>query len=452
MDESWRHLPTSMRAESGALKRRRRGHARIAQHGRACRRRRATPAPRMAHTHAAQIVDAISSIVISTDPGGTVTLWNPAAETALGVPAHEAIGRPLLACPARWDRAAIARGLDACYAEDALQRLDDVRYRQPDGREGFLGITLNPFGQREGARRSILLLAADTTERYMLASQLAQAQKLESIGQLAAGIAHEINTPIQYVGDNLRFLQDACRRLVGLLGEAHLALRGLSDGTASVEAALACLQSFETSEMGFVLQEVPMAIADALDGASRVSEIVRAMREFAHPALTEKTAIDVNRAIQSTITVARNEWKRVADVQTDLDSDLPLVPCLPAEFNQVILNIILNAVDAITDAVASTGGRGTITVTTRALGRWAEIRIQDTGTGIPADIRDRVFDPFFTTKQVGRGTGQGLAIAHAVIVEKHGGTIAFETEPAKGTTFVVRLPIACEAVPRGTMP
>jgi signal transduction histidine kinase len=143
----------------------------------------------------------------------------------------------------------------------------------------------------------------------------------------------------------------------------------------------------------------------------------------------------------------------VAEVHTELDPDLPLVPCLPAEFNQVILNILINAVHAIADVVGEgKAGKGAITVTTRAAGRWAEIRIRDTGTGIPADIRDRVFDPFFTTKEVGRGTGQGLAVAHSVIVEKHGGAITFDTEPGKGTTFVIRLPIECNAVPRGAFP
>jgi PAS domain S-box-containing protein len=406
---------------------------------------------RIANTEMAQIVDAISSILISTDARGIVTLWNPAAVATLGVPAAEAVGRPLIDCPVRWDKAIIERALDGCRVEGRPQRLDDVRFTRANGREGFLGITLNSFGDRDDAGNKVLLLAADITERHMLTSQLAQAQKLESIGRLAAGIAHEINTPIQYVGDNLRFLQDACRKLSDLLGGARQALRSLRAGAAGMDDALACLEAMEGEDTGFMLQEVPMAIADALDGAGRVSEIVRAMREFSHPALTEKTAIDVNRAIQSTITVARNEWKHVAEVHSDLDPNLPLVPCLPAEFNQVILNILINAVHAIADALGDrTGDKGTITVMTRAVDRWAEIRIRDTGTGIPADIRDRVFDPFFTTKEVGRGTGQGLAIAHSVIVEKHGGTITFDTEPGKGTTFVIRLPIECDAVPRGT--
>lgn len=405
----------------------------------------------MAPAEMEQIIDAISSILICIGAGGIVTLWNSAAADTLGVPAHEAVGHPLLQCPVKWDTEAIRRAIEACSSECAPQRLDNVRYTRADGCDGFLALSLSPFGVRGGERHGILLLGADTSEWHMLTAQLAQAQKLESIGQLAAGIAHEINTPIQYVGDNLRFLQDSWDNLATLLRSTREALRGLRDGTIDAEEILASLEVMESGDTAYVLQEVPMAIADALDGAGRVSEIVRAMRDFSHPALAEKTAIDVNRAIESTITVTRNEWKSVANVVTDLDPDLPLVPCLPAELNQVILNVLINAVHAISDVVdGGKAGKGTITVSTRAVDRWAEIRIRDTGTGIRAEIRDRVFDPFFTTKEVGRGTGQGLAIAHSVIVDKHGGTITFDTEPGEGTTFVIRLPTACDAVPRGT--
>ncbi|HHX45591.1 MAG TPA: PAS domain-containing protein [Chloroflexi bacterium] len=405
---------------------------------------------RTPHVEVASILDAIPAILIGVDASGIVTLWNPAATRALRLPATEVIGQRLVTCPISWDVSAIAQGIDACLHARTPQRWNDVRYRRPDHREGFLGITFSPYGARDHGH-GVPLLATDTTEQRLLASQLAEAQKLESIGQLAAGIAHEINTPIQYVGDNLRFLQEAWDHLSFLLDGGRDALRGLYHGLIDREAALPALQAFEDSEANYLLSEVPSAIADALDGAGRVSEIVRAMREFAHPALATKTAIDVNRTIQSTITVARNEWKRTATVVTDLDPDLPLVPCLPAELNQVILNVLINAVHAIADAARDDDApKGTITVTTRAIDDWVEIRVSDTGTGIPADIRGRVFDPFFTTKEVGRGTGQGLAIAHAVIVEKHGGTITFETTPGKGTTFIIRLPIACGPVPRET--
>jgi signal transduction histidine kinase len=166
------------------------------------------------------------------------------------------------------------------------------------------------------------------------------------------------------------------------------------------------------------------------------------MKEFSHPGGREKTAVDINRAIENTVTVARNEWKYVAEMRTEFDEGLPPVPCLPGEFNQVILNMIINATHAIADIVGDgSNGKGQITVSTRSVDGWAEVRISDTGGGIPEEVRDRIFDPFFTTKEVGRGTGQGLTIARSVIVDKHGGTISFETETGKGTTFIVRLPL-----------
>jgi signal transduction histidine kinase len=180
-----------------------------------------------------------------------------------------------------------------------------------------------------------------------------------------------------------------------------------------------------------------------LEGVEHVARIVRAMKEFSHPGPIEKTAVDLNRAIQSTIVVSRNEWKYVAEVVEDFDWELPPVRCIPGEINQVMLNLIVNAAHAIAPVVrGSSGTRGTITVSTRPDGDWAEIRVRDTGTGIPESARAKLFDPFFTTKEVGKGTGQGLSIAHTVIVKNHSGTIRFETEANVGTTFIVRLPIA----------
>jgi signal transduction histidine kinase len=189
-------------------------------------------------------------------------------------------------------------------------------------------------------------------------------------------------------------------------------------------------------------KQIPRAIQQSQEGNKRVASIVLAMKQFSHPESAEKTRVDLNAAIASTITVSRNEWKYVADLITEFDAGLSGVNCLPGELNQVILNIIVNAAHAIADVVKDgSEGKGKITVTTRQDGDWAEIRIGDTGTGIPEKVRSRVFDPFFTTKGVGKGTGQGLAIARNVIVDKHGGTLTFETETGKGTTFIIRLPI-----------
>ncbi len=201
----------------------------------------------------------------------------------------------------------------------------------------------------------------------------------------------------------------------------------------------------EEADLDFLMEEIPPALEQALTGIERVSKIVRAMKEFSHPGSEEKNAVDINRAIENTITVARNEWKYVAEMKLDLAPDLPLVPCLVGEFNQVILNIIVNAAQAIAGVVGDNSGRkGLITVTTRNADGWAEIRVSDTGPGIPPEAQARIFDPFFTPKDVGKGTGQGLALAHSVIVDKHGGALTFETEEGKGTTFIIRIPLSKE--------
>ena len=284
-------------------------------------------------------------------------------------------------------------------------------------------------------------LQAEVEERNKMEIQLRHAQKMESIGQLAAGIAHEINTPTQYIGDNTRFVQDAFKDLLDIVASLE-ALTAAGAAAPGAEWLAAFREKAARADLGYLTQEIPKAIAQSLDGVARVAKIVRAMKEFSHPGTTEKTPIDLNHAIESTLIVATTEWKYIADLVTEFDATLPPVPCLPGEFNQVILNIVVNASHAIADVVGDGAkGKGKITVSTRRDGEWAEVRIRDTGTGIPASAQAKVFDPFFTTKGVGKGTGQGLAIAHAVIAEKHGGTIKFETETGKGTAFIIRIPL-----------
>lgn len=296
----------------------------------------------------------------------------------------------------------------------------------------------------EGAKST---LEAEVADRNRMEIQLRHAQKMESIGQLAAGIAHEINTPTQFIGDNTRFVQDAFGEIGRLMGHYERLLLAAEAGPVPPEVIEAVRSAAVAADMEYLSREIPAAIRQSLEGIERVSNIVRAMKEFSHPGTTEKTELDLNHAIESTLTVCRNEWKYVADLAMDFDPELPLVPVLPGEFNQVILNIVINATHAIADVVGPGGERkGLITVGTRRIGEWVEVRIGDTGTGIPEAVRQRIFDPFFTTKKVGQGTGQGLAIAHSVVVRKHGGTIGFETETGRGTTFVIRLPLGAAAV------
>jgi signal transduction histidine kinase len=321
----------------------------------------------------------------------------------------------------------------------AVQNFEHEAYRR-DGSKIWLSMSARAICENGRVVR-YEGMSEDITERKALREQLLQVQKLESVGQLAAGIAHEINTPTQYIGDNVRFLKDAFQELKSLLTSYDRLLpaavkNGLLRETLEEAAAVV-----DKTDAGYLLEEIPKAIDQTLEGVSRVAALVSAMKEFSHPDTKEKSPLDLNRAIAGTITVARNEWKYVAEMETDFDPSLPLVSCHPGEFNQVILNLIVNAAHAIAD-VAREGGpqKGSIKVQTRSCPEWAEVRIRDSGTGIPEELRTRIFDPFFTTKEIGKGTGQGLAIARSVIVGKHGGSLDFETEAGKGTTFIIRLP------------
>ncbi|SRR5579884_479662 len=283
---------------------------------------------------------------------------------------------------------------------------------------------------------------AQLADQYLAERQRAHAQKMQSVGQLAAGIAHEINTPTQYINSNIRFLQEAFASLCKLhakYGELLAASRaGIVDPALAAEVEAAA----EEADIEYLLEEAPKAIQQALEGIAHVAMIVQAMKEFSHPGTETKVAVDINRAIENTLTISRHEWKYVADIFTELDPHLPLVPCLPGQFNQVLLNILVNGVQAIRETLDEGAERkGVIAISTRLDGTWVEICVRDTGPGIPEAIRSKVFDPFFTTKEVGKGTGQGLAIAHSIVVDKHGGTIGFETETGKGTTFLIRLPL-----------
>jgi len=325
-------------------------------------------------------------------------------------------------------------------SERASRRCDEVPFEMNDETR-LLGLTITPVHVVNENLTKLLVIGSDITDRSALEEQLRQAQKLESLGQLAAGIAHEINTPTQYIGDNVRFLKDAFQDLKSLLANYELLLAAAKGNTLSAETVQEIAPAVEPVDTGYLLEEIPRAIEQTLEGVTRVSTLVSAMKEFSHPGTKEKMPMDLNHAIESTLTVARNEWKYVADLETEFDSSLPLITCQPGEFNQVILNLIVNAAHAIADVQGKgRSEKGKIKVQTRNCEEWAEIRIQDTGSGIPEKVRARVFDLFFTTKEIGKGTGQGLAIARSVVVDKHGGSIDFESEEGKGTTFVIRLP------------
>jgi PAS domain S-box-containing protein len=389
-----------------------------------------------------QLIASLPSILISLTADLQVTRWNRMAERVLGVPADHVRGGAFIDTPIRWDWELVQEGLERCRRAADTVRVDDLAFVRPDGSEGMLGLSIHPMRDGSDALRGFIVVGADITGRKALENRLAQAQKLRSIGQLAAGIAHEINTPAQYVGDNIRFLQDAFAEIGAVLQGGSELLAAARDGTVGRELIDRLEEKAREADLAYLVSEIPLAIQHCLEGVERISRIVRAMKEFAHPGRDEKVPADLNRLIETTLTVARNEWKYVADMRTSFDPALPPLVCHPAEINQVILNLVVNAAQAIEEQVKrGLTAKGAITVTTRRLADRAEVRISDTGGGIPPEIQPRIFDPFFTTKDVGRGSGQGLAICHPVIVEKHKGSITFESEAGQGTTFTLTLPL-----------
>ncbi|MDK9720297.1 MAG: PAS domain S-box protein [Rhodospirillales bacterium] len=324
--------------------------------------------------------------------------------------------------------------------ETALtKRDDDAVFMTSSGASLAVAYACSPLLE-DKSRRSAIISFRDIKALKHAQREALHASRLASVGELAAGIAHEINTPIQYIGDNLRFIGDSVADIASVLAEA----RKLSDVFAAVPEASIKAVEFQAladkMDLDYLLLETPSAVRQSLDGVAQVARIVLSMKEFSHPGSGTKSMTDLNRAIENTLVVSRNTWKHVAELVWTPDPALPLVACLPGEMNQVFLNIIVNAAHAIEGSGKKLPGK--ITVSTARCGDGCvEIRIADTGTGVPLSIRDKIFDPFFTTKGVGKGTGQGLAISRDVVVTKHNGQLLLDSKEGEGTEFVIRLPI-----------
>ena len=400
-------------------------------------RKRAEEALRTSEERYRELFENASDLVYTADLDLRLTSLNRVAEQTLGYVREEAVQMNLrqLVDPRHWQR--VEQSLERLLAGESAVQLK-VEVTAKDGRRVMLEMSPRLIC-KDGKPVGVQGIARDITGRDVVEMELRHAQKLESVGRLASGIAHEINTPIQFVGDNTRFLQDSFAALQTLLSKYQELRDTAASGTVSPDLLAEVRRVEEKSDCAYLLEEIPKALTQTLDGVTRVATIVRAMKDFAHPESKEMAAADLNKALQSTLTVARNELKYVADVEIDL-GDLPSVVCNIGDLNQVFLNLLVNAAHAIDEVVKGTGKKGKIRVRTVAEGKTVLVTIADTGGGIPEGIRTKIFDPFFTTKEVGRGTGQGLAIARSVVVERHGGTLTFESEVGKGTTFYVRLP------------
>jgi PAS domain S-box-containing protein len=393
------------------------------------------------------IMNSVADGVISMDENAIIHSFNVSAEKIFGYSTAEAMDKDIgILMPAPADSQHERYFLNFLENDVAtkLGKRHEFMGRRKDGESFPLEIVvsrmeLNGKPMFVGVCTDITQRKQAEEERAELERELLQAQKLESLGTLSGGIAHEINTPVQYVGDNIRFLQSAFVDL-GAVMEVHRRLVSTARVGADLAGVLAQAAAVaEAADLDFLVTEIPSSLNQSIDGIGRISEIVQAIKEFSHPDAKEKTALDINRALTTTTTVSRNQWKDVAELETHFDMSLPQVQCLPGELNQVFLNMIINAAHAIEGAGRNQQGR--IIISTAKQDDWVEIRIGDTGVGIPEKNLTKIFDPFFTTKEPGKGTGQGLAISHRIITKKHGGTISVESEVGKGTTFVIRLPI-----------
>jgi len=392
-----------------------------------------------------QLVSSLPTILIGLSKDDKIVLWNSKAEEVFGQDQADVMGLPLQQCGVDWEWNKIVDGISESRRAGQPTRVDDIRYQRVDGEKRYLGMTITHL---EGDEDSILgstIIGADITKRKKLDTQQLQSQKMEAIGQLAAGIAHEINTPTQFLGDNTRFFQDAFVDLIQIIREYEALIDKAKSDALTGELIAGAEKRIKDLDLEYLEEEIPVALQHTLKGVDRIAKIVQAMKIFSHPGIMVKELTDINKEIEKSITITRNEWKYVARMETDFDPNLPDVPCFRAELNQVILNLIINSAHAIAEANADNSSRqGTIRIRTYHKDNWAKIQISDTGAGIPEGIRHKIFDLFFTTKGPGKGSGQGLAISHSVIVEKHKGTLELESQEGKGTTFIIGLPLGAE--------
>ncbi|MEC8052731.1 MAG: response regulator [Myxococcota bacterium] len=405
----------------------------------------ALEAQRLSELKMQALLDSAGDAILITDPDGRIESANPHAERLFASTEESVIGKSVLDFI---DDLAVQEILtEHLLAVSELEaefqsrnRRREISVRRGDGGTAVVAIKVSRLTPDDSSQLSIFM--TDITEQKRLEVKVQHTNKLEAVGQLAAGIAHEINTPIQFVGDSVGFAREATDQLLELVELYDKTLEVLPDGTVTDEAWEAIDDLREDADIEFLQKQLPLSFNRAGEGLARIAKIVRAMKEFSRrDEVLEMKNASLEEGLQSTLVVAQNEYRYVADIEESYD-DLPPVRCNLGDLNQVFLNLIVNASHAIADKIGfRPESRGTITVKTYRDGDVAVVEIGDTGDGIPPHLHERIFEPFFTTKEVGRGSGQGLAISHTIVVDKHKGQLSFETEQGVGTTFFIRLPI-----------
>ena len=372
------------------------------------------------------MIDLIPAFIYAKDAQSRFTACNNLVASRMGTTPRELIGKTDFDFfPREMAEKFFADEQAMMNSGKPLIDHEELAFDKIRGMDRVILTSKIPLRDINGNLTGIVGTGFDITDRKALDERMASGERLESIGRLAAGVAHEINTPIQFLNDSVSFISEGVTDLLAYIDKLHASMAQKPEADEDVE---------------YLREELPPALTRVADGLSRIAEIVRSMKDFSHADQHEMSQVDLNRAINSTLVIARSEYKMVADLETEFGT-LPSITCHGGQINQVILNLVVNAAHAIADVVKDSGGRGKITVKTRVVDKHVVISIADTGGGIPEAVRARIFDPFFTTKDVGRGTGQGLSIARSVVVKGHGGTLDFETEMGKGSTFFVSLPI-----------
>jgi signal transduction histidine kinase len=388
-------------------------------------------------------LSAVGAILVEIAPDDRIVRWNDAAAEMLGLAKHAAIGASAAGITLPWRGALVLDAVHEVRRTLTSRRIDDLPYTTPDQASGTLTMTVSPVDAEPGTVPRVVLLAVDVTRRRSLEEHAARSLKFEALGVLAAGVAHEINGPLQFVTDNLHFLSDTIGRARTAVAACKAALEGGdADG---VPRALAALGD---ADLTYCLEESERATAETFEGVDRVTNLVRSMREFSHTSPRALAPLDLNHLLQMTITLTRHEWKYSAEVETAFAPDLPFVVGCRDDLQVAFMNLLLNAARAIAERFGGGPDRGTLRVATSVVGDRVVVRISDTGTGIHPQVLGRVFDPFFTTKPVGEGAGQGLAITRTIIEKRHRGQIKIESEYGVGTHVDVVLPIdatACDA-------
>jgi PAS domain S-box-containing protein len=387
------------------------------------------------------IENAAESIVI-TSPAGKIIFVNPAFEQLTGYSARESIRKtPSIVKSGYhdndfyrnlWQTILAGKVWVGCFTN---KKKNGTLYQEET--------TISPVKDDQGNIVNFVAVKRDITKEIELENQLHQAQKMESIGTLAAGMAHEINTPIQYMLGNTRFLKEVIDNFSEMQTEYENFVETISASGTFSEQVAEITQLSEKLDLEYLKFEADNALNDVLEGINRISTIVTTMKEFAQPGSAEKRPEDLNKIIRNTVEVTRSQWQDMAEIELCLEPELPLVPLLTGRFKQALLEMIFNATYALAEKYTSRPQqKGKITITTSTAGDQVELRLADNGAGISPSNINKVFDPFFSTKPVGKGSGQGLSVAHGIIVDKHGGTISVSSMPGEGTVFIITLPFS----------